>query len=104
MIQRGLKDPRLGFVSVMEVRMSADLNYAKVYVSLYGSESEKKSSIVALQNSAGWIRRELGKRLRLRYTPEVRFFKDTSLDDVFKMEEVFKKIHEENREAAPDEQ
>jgi ribosome-binding factor A len=94
-IQADLKDPRIGFVSVMSVRMSPDLRYANVYVSVLGSDSEKKSSLIGLQRSSGWIRREIGKRLRLRYTPEVRFFEDTSLDDVFHLEEMFKQIHED---------
>lgn len=102
-IQSDLKDPRIGFTSVMAVRMSADLRYAKVYVSLLGSDSEKKSSLVGLQRSAGWIRREIGKRLRLRYTPEVRFYEDTTLDDVFHLEEVFKQIHEDRAERKDEE-
>jgi len=95
-IVKGLKDPRIGFVSVMGVRMSPDLRYANVYVSFYGSEREKKSSLIALRNSAGWLRRELGKKLRLRFTPEVRFFEDTSLDDVFHLEEIMKDLHEDS--------
>ena len=94
LLTRGIKDPRVGFVSVHGVRMSGDLRYANVYVSLFGSEKEKKSSLIALRNSAGWIRRELGKKIRLRFTPEVRFFEDTSLDDVFHLEDVFKELHD----------
>ncbi len=94
LLTKGLKDPRVGFVSVMVVRMSSDLQYASVYVSMYGSESEKKSSLIGLRHSAAWIRRELGKKLRLRVTPEVRFFEDTSLDDVYRLEEVFKELRE----------
>lgn len=89
---KGVKDPRVGFVSIMAVRMSSDLRYANVYVSVYGSESEKKSSLIGLRHSAGWVRRELGRRLKLRLTPEVRFFEDTTLDDVFHLEEVLKDI------------
>ena len=96
MIQSDLKDPRIGFVSVMAVRMSPDLRYANIYVSLLGTDSEKKSSLIGLRRSAGWVRREIGKRLRLRFTPEVRFFEDTSLDDVFHLEEVFKQIQEDD--------
>ena len=92
---RGLKDPRVGFVSIMGVRMSPDLRYANVYVSTYGSEKEKKSSIIGLKRSAGWIRKQLGKKLRLRLTPEVRFFEDDSLDQVFHLDEMIKEIHEE---------
>lgn len=94
LLAKGLKDPRIGFVSIMAVRMSPDLRYANVYVSTYGSEKEKKSSLIGMRNSAGWVRRELGRRLKLRLTPEVRFFEDTSLDDVFHLEKVFKELHE----------
>ncbi|MFP6615475.1 MAG: 30S ribosome-binding factor RbfA [Candidatus Hydrogenedentota bacterium] len=92
LLTKGLKDPRVGFVSIMGVRMSPDLRYANVYVSLYGSEKEKKSSIIGLQNSAGWIRKQLGRNLRLRLTPEVRFFEDSSLDEVYHLEQTLKAI------------
>ncbi|MBI5095689.1 MAG: 30S ribosome-binding factor RbfA [Candidatus Hydrogenedentes bacterium] len=95
LLTKGVKDPRVGFVSVLAVRVSSDLRYANVYVSLYGKENERKSSLIALKNSAGWIRRELGKTVRLRFTPELRFFEDDTLDRVFHMEEVFREIHEE---------
>jgi ribosome-binding factor A len=92
---KGLKDTRVGFVSIMGVRMSSDLRYANVYVSMYGSEKEKTSSMIGLKSSAGWIRKQLGKNLRLRLTPEVRFFEDNSLDDVFHLDEMFKELHED---------
>ncbi|HPO13985.1 MAG TPA: 30S ribosome-binding factor RbfA [Candidatus Hydrogenedentes bacterium] len=97
LIMHGLKDPRIGFVSVMGVRMSSDLRYANVYVSLYGAESEKKGSLAGLQHSSGWIRREIGKFLRMRYTPEIRFFPDDSLDEVYHLEQVFQEIHEDQK-------
>ena len=100
LIAKGLKDPRIGFVSIMEVRMSPDLRYANVYVSLYGEEAARKSSLVGLRNSAGWIRREIGRHLRMRYTPEVRFFPDDTLDQVYHLEEIFEDIHA-NRSDAP---
>jgi len=93
LLHKGLKDPRVGFVSVMDVRMSRDLRYASISVSLFGEEKERKSSLIGLRRSAGWIRRQLGKRLRLRFTPEVRFFEDDSLDRVFHLEEVFRGLH-----------
>jgi ribosome-binding factor A len=94
LLTKGMKDPRVGFVSIMEVRMSPDLRYANVYVSMYGTDKEMRDSMVGLKNSAGWVRKQLGKKLRLRLTPEVRFFKDTTLEDVFHLEEVFKELHE----------
>lgn len=97
LLAKGLKDPRVGFVSVMGVEMSPDLRVSKVYVSLYGTEGERKSSLIALRNAAGWIRREIGKKLRLRLTPEIRIFEDTSLDTVFHLDEVFKELRETER-------
>jgi len=94
LILKGLKDPRIGFVSVMSVRMSPDLKYANVYVSLYGSENEKKSSLIGLRNSAGWLRGVVARNLKLRFAPEIRFFPDETLDRVFHLEEVFKELHE----------
>ena len=90
----GIKDPRLGFVSVMGVKMSKDLRYANVYVSLYGDEKQRKGSLVALQNSTGWVKSMIGQNLHLRYIPDIRFFPDDSLDRVYAMEEVFNKIHQ----------
>jgi len=90
----GVKDPRIGFVSVMSARMSPDLKYANVYVSLFGSESERKSSFAGLRNAASWLRGEVTRNLGLRFAPEIRFFPDDSLDRVFHLEEVFKEIHE----------
>lgn len=95
LLSKGLKDPRIGFVSVMGVKLSPDLRYADVYVSLYGSEKERKSSLVGLQRSAGWVRHEIGKHIRMRYTPEIRFLADDTLDHVYHLEEVFERIHEE---------
>ena len=100
LLSKGLKDPRVGFVSIMAVKMSSDLHYANVYVSIYGSEKETKDSLIGLRNSAGWIRRELGRRLKLRLTPEVRFFEDTTLDDVFHLEEVFKDLKNSEEQEA----
>lgn len=102
LLTRGVKDPRVGFVSIMDVRMSPDLRYANVYVSLLGTDKEKKSSLIGLRQAAGWIRRELGKKLELRLTPEVRFFEDSTLDRVYHLEEVFKQLHEESGEGGDD--
>jgi len=95
LIVSGLKDPRIGFVSVMAVRMSADLKYASVYVSLYGDDRERKGSLAGLRSSARWLRGVVGRNLKLRFAPEIRFFPDDTLDRVFHLEDVFKQLHEE---------
>lgn len=99
----GLKDPRIGFVSVLSVEMSNDLRYANVYVSLYGDESQRKGSLAGLRSSAGWIRREIGKQVKLQYTPEIRFLEDTSLDRVFRLDKIFRELHDEEGGVKDDE-
>ena len=98
LLQKGLKDPRVGFVSVMDVKMSADLKYADVFVSLFGDEKQKKSSLIALKNSEGWVRKQIGGAVRLRFTPEIRFREDSTIDNAYHLDDVFKQIAEE-REA-----
>lgn len=99
---KGLKDPRIGFVSVMAVRVSQDLRSANVFVSLFGSESEKKSSLAGLRSSAGFVRKHVGKALRLRFAPEIRFMEDTTLDEVYRLDQVFKQLHDDEEPATDD--
>jgi ribosome-binding factor A len=80
MIASELKDPRLGFVTVTRVELAHDLGYAKVHVGVLGSEKEREKSLVALRSAAGFIRRELGRRLRVHHTPEIDFRYDKGLD------------------------
>lgn len=100
---KGLKDTRIGFVSVVGARVSPDLRSADVYVSVYGTEAEKKSSLAGLQSSSGFVRRHIGKALRLRFAPEIRFKEDTTLDDVFRLDKIFKEIHDEQDTPKTDE-
>src|SRR3989339_896540 len=80
-IQRHIKDPRIsGIVSVTDVEVSPDYKYAKVYVSVYGSDEQKEQTIEALQDSTSYVRGEIGKRIRLRHTPEIEFIRDDSLE------------------------
>lgn len=80
LLTKGLKDPRLGFVTITGVDVSPDLGSAWVYFSCPGSEQERARSLEGLQSSSGFIRRTLGKRLHLRTIPEFRFKYDDSLD------------------------
>ncbi len=80
-IRDSIKDPRLpDFVSITAVRVTRDLRYAKVYVSIYGDEEKKKDAITALTSASGFIRREIGQRISLRYTPEIQFKLDESIE------------------------
>lgn len=89
LIQRELKDPRVGFVTVTEVRMSPDLKHARVYVSIFeGADERKRESIDALQRAEGFLRHSLGRRLRLRYVPALKFVVDDTLDHSARIEEL----------------
>lgn len=80
-IQSELKDPRLSrLISVTNVNVTKDLRYAKVYVSIMGKDEEKKNALEGLKSAAGFIRREVGHRIQLRYTPEVQFELDNSIE------------------------
>ncbi len=74
-----LKDPRIGFVTVTSVDVANDLAHAKVYVSVLGSEDEGKASLDALNRAAGFVRSEIGKRVRLRHVPAIVFIYDPSI-------------------------
>src|SRR3970282_2744799 len=79
-LPRRLGDPRMGFVSVTEVELSADLRHAKIFVSVLGDEEAKRRTMEALDRAAGFVRSELGRRGTLRYTPEVLFRLDESTE------------------------
>ncbi len=80
MLFRNVKDRRIGLVTVTGVELTPDLRHAKVFVSTMGSETEKSESLEALNHAAGWIRRELGQRIRMKFLPEIVFRADTSLE------------------------
>ncbi len=79
LLQRGLKDPRVGFVTVTDVEVTRDLRNAKVYISVFGSDEKRQESMDGLKAATGFIRREIGKHLRLRYIPEITFRFDDSV-------------------------
>ncbi len=80
-IQNELKDPRLPkMISVTSAEVTRDLRYAKIFVSILGDESDKKNAIQGLKSASGFIRREIGQRLKLRYTPEILFELDNSIE------------------------
>ena len=92
-IQRHVKDPRIaGIVSVTDIDLSKDYGHAKIYVSVYGTDEEKESTMEALFDSAPRIRSEVGKRIRLRHTPELEFFRDDSLERGSKITDLINRI------------
>ncbi|MDQ3548518.1 MAG: 30S ribosome-binding factor RbfA [Chloroflexota bacterium] len=101
-IQREMSDPRLGFVSITRVELSPDLKYARMFISVMGSEEERASSLVALNNASGFIRRLLAPRLRMRVIPEVSFRLDRSMEHAENIARILHDLEPELR-AAPSE-
>jgi ribosome-binding factor A len=94
LLQRQVKDPRLGdFIAVTEVATSADLKYAKVFVSQFGSERERQQKVLSgLASASGFFRRELAKRLKLRYVPELQFLWDNSIEQGDRISQLIDKV------------
>jgi ribosome-binding factor A len=98
LLRREIDDPRLktgAIISITEVEVSADLRYAKVFVSLLGSEEETKAAFASLVHAEGFFRHELGERLRLRYTPEIHFRRDESLARGARLTELLRQVEQQ---------
>ncbi|KMO86280.1 ribosome-binding factor A [Megasphaera cerevisiae DSM 20462] len=93
---RELKDPRVGFITVTDARITGDLREAVVYVSLFGSDTEKKETLQALKSATGYIRTEVGRRLGIRYSPTIEFKEDTSLDYGMKIDKILRDIEKKD--------
>jgi len=94
-INNEIKDPRIAeFTSVMAVDVTKDLRYAKAYISVLGDEKKKSDTIQGLKSAAGFIRKEIGKRIKLRYTPEIIFEIDKSIEQAM---HISKLIDEANK-------
>ena len=92
MLINGIKDPRINsLVSVTDVEVTSDLSYAYVYVSILGGDEE--STLEGLKNACGYIRREVGKSIKIRHTPEIIFKIDDSLLKGMYMDELIKKVN-----------
>lgn len=93
LIIRELKDPRITtVVSVVNVKVTKDLKFAKAYISVFGDEKAQKGVIDALESASGFIRREIGRRVKLRATPEFSFVLDNSIEYGAHINEVLKNL------------
>src|SRR3712207_6650811 len=79
-IAEGLKDPRIGFVTVTAVETSPDLRHARVFVSVLGSEQEREDSLAALQRAHGVLQAEIGRVMHMKRTPELKFIYDETVE------------------------
>lgn len=100
-IQRELKDPRVGFCTISQVQVSTDLRYADVKVSVVGDKQQKQNSIAGLKSAAGFLRREVVQRIGLRHAPELRFELDDSVDQLMRIDRLLKRIHTQEEISSP---
>jgi ribosome-binding factor A len=101
-ILRRVKDPRVGFASVVRVECSSDLRYAKVYISVFGPEADQQATMRGLENAKGFIRSELGRRVRLFHTPELHFALDTSIAHGDRIARLLAGLGDGGRQTPPD--
>jgi ribosome-binding factor A len=94
MISRDMKDRRVGFVTVTGVQISPDLKHAKIFISLMGTEDEKKEGLATLNHATGWIRHELGQRIRMKFVPDIVFLTDTSQEYGERIDRLIDRIHD----------
>ncbi|WP_066288912.1 30S ribosome-binding factor RbfA [Bacillus sp. FJAT-29937] len=96
-IGRKIKDPRVGFVTVTDVQVTGDLQQATVFISVLGDEEQRENTLKGLAKAKGFIRSEIGQRIRLRKTPEIFFEFDESIDYGNRIETLLHQIHDEDR-------
>ncbi|HLA76214.1 MAG TPA: 30S ribosome-binding factor RbfA [Vicinamibacteria bacterium] len=99
-IVAGLKDPRLGFVTVTRAELTSDYRLARIFVGVWGSEAERQKSLAALKQATGFVRRELGRRLTIRHTPEVQFVYDKGLEAADRVAQALDRVRAEDAESA----
>ncbi len=100
LIQREIKDPAVGFISVSDVEVSRDLSHAKVFVTVF-EEDKAKGSIGALNRAAGFLRGRLGQEMRLRSVPELHFHHDASVETGQRMDRLIEEAVAKDASAAP---
>jgi ribosome-binding factor A len=97
MLTQEVKDPGIHFVTVTSVETTDDLRNAKIFISILGDEKTRQETMKGIERAKGFIRGELGRRIQLRYTPEIQFRLDTSLDHAMKIKSILKQLKSEEK-------
>ncbi|MEA2507318.1 MAG: ribosome-binding factor [Actinomycetota bacterium] len=92
---QGLKDPRIGFTTVTAVRVTRDLRYARVFISVLGSHDEQDATMRGLKSATPFLRGRLGKEMRVRYLPELVFELDHGPEEAERLERLLNKLHQD---------
>jgi ribosome-binding factor A len=97
-----VKDPRIGMITITDVEVTADLYHAKVYYTLAGSEEDREQALQGLRAASGFLRGELGRRMRIRRAPELHFTFDSTLEHAMHIERLLKEARASSSEPAAD--
>jgi ribosome-binding factor A len=98
-IERGLRDPRLGFVTITDVRVTGDLQHASVFYTVYGSDEERADSALALKAATGMFRTEVGKNITARLTPSLEFIADAIPENAAQIDSLLREARERDAQA-----
>lgn len=96
-LQREIKDPRIGFVTITRVKVTRDLGRAQVYISILGSDDEVKATLAGLESARGVMRSHLGKHLRLRFLPEIEFVHERIAEEALRLSEIMERNREDSQ-------
>ena len=96
-VNNKVKDPRVGFLTITDVELTNDLSHAKVYLTVLGSNKEIDNTFKALEKAKGFIKSELGSRMRLRIIPDLTFEYDKSIEYGNKIERMIQDLHKEDK-------
>ena len=99
-LEKGLRDPRLGFVTITDVRVTGDLQHASVFYTVLGSEEERAASAQALKSATGMLRTEVGRQLNVRLTPSLEFIPDAIPENAGHIEDLLREARERDAEVA----
>ncbi|MFK4730173.1 30S ribosome-binding factor RbfA [Agromyces mediolanus] len=97
-LEKGLRDPRLGFVTITDVRVTGDLQHASIFYTVYGTEEERRDSALALKAATGMLRTEVGRNITARLTPSLEFIADAIPENAEHIEELLREARERDAE------
>jgi len=99
-LDKGLRDPRLGFVTITDVRVTGDLQHASIFYTVYGTDKEREDSAAALKAATGMLRTEVGRNIQVRLTPSLEFIPDAIPENAAHIEDLLRAAQERDAEVA----
>ncbi|WP_460522856.1 30S ribosome-binding factor RbfA [Humibacter antri] len=99
-LDKGLRDPRLGFVTITDVRVTGDLQHASIFYTVYGTEQERTDTAAALKSATGMLRTEVGRNIQVRLTPSLEFIADAIPENAAHIEDLLRAAQERDAEVA----